>query len=472
MPRETLVSRQRAIPYRQFFVATIAAALGCHPSAILHAQAPPVHGYITAIRPPDGFDINGEHVITTAETQYGLMGMKNPTANGPTRDALHIGAWAEVSGGYDRKTKTVAARMVLFRDDSDRKLTGLAVIDHVISTAPELVVAADGYRIRVTPATEVRYPKDVKSREDVYTGLWVLYEGKMGQDGLLLASKARFVSTDHARAKSQKAPGGSSAPGATPHPPTSSVPATLASAQPPNNASDQPEDQIDDRRTDIDLGDASYSISKDEALKSRVRRIGMSLVPTYQKQLPADDPAKIQFDFIAVKNPGREEYLSLDPGGVILVPAELAARFKNDDQLAAVLADGIAHNLQQQAPIVIQMNRTNLEWAAGMAAADLVPYAGIVAGSVYQYEIDKVINEQRWRMALELMAAAGYDPWQAPEAWRLAAPWKLPADTSSLKYPDRSGYQFAILNLMYKKPVPTDAAESGSTANTGARNKP
>ena len=202
----------------------------------------------------------------------------------------------------------------------------------------------------------------------------------------------------------------------------------------------------------------------------------MSLVPEYQKQLLDDDPSKIHFEFIAIKNPVREEQVSSE--GLILVPAQLAERCKNDDQLAAVLADGIAYNLQQQAPMVIQLNfnRTTLAEGAGLIAAGLVPYAGpvveSVGGQVMMNKHEKALNEQRWRVALELMADAGYDPWQAPEAWRLAAPGKLPADTSTLKYPDHSGYQLSILNLMYKKPTPANAAVSSSPANTSASGKP
>jgi hypothetical protein len=59
------------------------------------------------------------------------------------------------------------------------------------------------------------------------------------------------------------------------------------------------------------------------------------------------------------------------------------------------------------------------------------------------------MEEQRGRVALSLMEDAGYDPWQAPEAWRLLEPKKLPADLNSLKYPNRSGYQLGILNLQY-----------------------
>ena len=250
---------------------------------------------------------------------------------------------------------------MLFREEGDRELTALAVIEKVFSTTPELVFAADGYHIRVTPATEVKFPHDVKSAADVHAGMWVLYEGKLGQDGLLVAGKVRFVSADHAKAKSENIPGDSSAPAATPQAPASGDQAAKVNTQTPNNAPSQPEDQIIDRRTELDLDGESYAISKDEALKSRVRRIGMSLVPAYQKQLPEGDSSKIQFEFITLKYPMRDEQTSSQ--GLILVSAQLAARFKNDDQLAAVLADGIAYTLQQQAPIVLQMNRTNLEWA-------------------------------------------------------------------------------------------------------------
>jgi hypothetical protein len=467
MPHVIRASRRRPIACRGLFIAVAAAGLGCLPSAILHAESPTVRGYITAVHPPDGFDVNGEHVMTTADTQFGPIGAKipiatkNPIGSGPMRDAVQIGAWVEVFGERDRKIRTVAATTVLIRDDGDSKLSGLGVIDQVISIAPELVIAADGYRIRVTPATEVRFPRDVKSAADVHAGLWVLYEGKLGQDGLLVAGKARFVSTDHAKAKSEKTLSDSGQPAATP--------------QPPNNAPSQTENQIKISGTEVQIGNDTYQISKDQALQSRVSQIGLNLVPTWLLQLPVNDPAKIHFSFIAVNNGAHEVLTFPDSKGLILVPTQLAARFKNDDQLAAVLADGIEVCLQQQTPMIIQLNRTTLAEAAGLAAVSLAPYGYLAlgaAGNVYRHGTDKALKEQRWRVALQLMAEAGYDPWQAPESWRLAEPGKLPADTSTLKYPDRSGYQFAILNLMYKKAAPTNAAESGATANTSASRKP
>ncbi len=464
MPREIRITQPRALACRGLSVAAAAAAIGCLLSPILQAESPAVHGYITAVRPPDGFDVNGEHVTTTPETQFGAAATrtetKHPAANGPTRDALQIGAWVEVFGERDRQAKTIAAKTVLIRDDWDSTLSGLGAIDHVISTTPEPVFAADGYRIRVIPATEVKLAKDMKSAADVHAGLWVLYEGKMGPDGLLVASKARFVSTDHGKPKSEKAPSTSNATAAIPQPaPDASFQTVITDSE-------------------VQIGNDTYQISKDQALQSRVSQIGMNLVPTWVLQLPVDNPAKIHFSFIAVNNGAREALTFADSKGLILVPAQLAARFKNDDQLAAVLADGIANTLQQQAPMVIQFNfdRTTLAEGAGLVAAGFIPYAGpameSVGGQVMMNKYERVMNEQRWRMALQMMADAGYHPWQAPEAWRLAAPGKLPADTSALKYPDRSGYQFAILNLMYKKFAPADAAASNSRANTNESTKP
>jgi hypothetical protein len=158
---------------------------------------------------------------------------------------------------------------------------------------------------------------------------------------------------------------------------------------------------------------------------------------------------------------------------------QLVARLKNDDQLAAVLADGVAFNLQRQGVRIIEENRVGLG-VLGAEAATLpvqvfVPMVGLpyLIGSNYAANKDQeAMEEQRGRVALELMASAGYDPWQAPEAWRLAAPKELPTDTSTLKYPDLSGYQLSILNLAYRKPAANQAIESASEVEGGVSRRP
>ena len=54
------------------------------------------------------------------------------------------------------------------------------------------------------------------------------------------------------------------------------------------------------------------------------------------------------------------------------------------------------------------------------------------------------------RMALQLLADAEFDPWQAPEAWRLLAPKNTPRDISPLKYTREGKYQLGVLKVEYK----------------------
>ena len=71
----------------------------------------------------------------------------------------------------------------------------------------------------------------------------------------------------------------------------------------------------------------------------------------------------------------------------------------------------------------------------------VLPFSGVIAvmGPVFGESSpeQQLLEEQRGRIALSLMADAGYDPWQAPEAWRLMQPKRLPGDVSALPYPDR-----------------------------------
>jgi hypothetical protein len=64
-------------------------------------------------------------------------------------------------------------------------------------------------------------------------------------------------------------------------------------------------------------------------------------------------------------------------------------------------------------------------------------------------DAELALQQERLRIALALMHDAGYDPWQAPQAWRFLEPKKLPANLASLPYPDTSCYQIGILNLQY-----------------------
>jgi hypothetical protein len=99
---------------------------------------------------------------------------------------------------------------------------------------------------------------------------------------------------------------------------------------------------------------------------------------------------------------------------------------------------------------------------AGLGWSDVGQVAAFgavgVAGVVVNREILRKLEDQRGRVALGLLADAGYDPWQAPEAWRRLDPKQLPKDMSRLKYPGRARYQLEILGMQYKRAAASTAA--------------
>ncbi len=170
----------------------------------------------------------------------------------------------------------------------------------------------------------------------------------------------------------------------------------------------------------------------------------MRLVPAYQKALPADNPARIPFRFYAAADDRVRSAFACN-WGLVLVPKNVVERLQNDNQLAAVLADGVAFNLQRQL-----FTMGPLEWSMlGVDVASIAPlgWGGFVGEEAAEltlgHEIALKLERQRARMALQLLADAGYDPKQAPEAWRLLEPKELPKDTASLGKHTRGGIPVA-----------------------------
>jgi predicted Zn-dependent protease len=200
--------------------------------------------------------------------------------------------------------------------------------------------------------------------------------------------------------------------------------------------------------------------------QEHIRRLGMKMVPQYQRDLPVNDPAKIPFRFYAVEE--QEIRSAIFCGnGLVLVPVEVMNRLQNEDQLAAVLADGVAGVLQQQVANARRFTFT-LKDAEESAAYALLVFAGPLpeAGglTVLQKVNSNVTERERGRMALAFMTDAGFDPRQAPEAWRLLAPGHLPKDRAKLKYPERSRYLQYNLDAQSKAKSGDPAPEADHTA--------
>ena len=420
-----------------------------------------VEGYITAVRPPNGFEVNGTLTTTTSATRYGAIGGQALGAGSFSQASIQMGVYVFVEESVDKSSKAATAVEILFRDDSDKNLHGFGLVDKVIASGSEPVFRADGYVIRINAGTELSFHGDLKALADIGTNSWVKYAGKRDNTGVLQAARAEFYSARTMKEKSDKKA-------------TELETEMLAYENPAGSVSKDSLLDANGRlvslRTKVRYSDAGgwcgwHSVPADHALQERVRRVGAAILPLFQRQLAADDPQKIAFRFYAVDDPKMRTDIFCNVG-LVLIPKQVVERLQNDDQLAALLADGVAFNLQVRSEkLAAEMWGLIGAGLAGDLAGAFVPGLDLafdVAGGIAEHKIAVSLREQRDRMTLALMADAGFDPWQAPEAWRLVEPKHPANDPSTLKYPSRSGYQLGILGFQYKK-----TAESASAALPG-----
>jgi hypothetical protein len=351
----------------------------------------------------------------------------------------------------------IAAKDAKAHSHADQSLTGVGIVDRMLSRGANPVFRADGYVIRLAPGAEISFKGDIDSITTLDAGTWVRYEGRQDTSGELVADKLEFIRPKPRKSKYD--------------------PAKFAQVSdfPPGSRIDLDgsfQIKLKAEKTDDTAGGVCgwYPVPDVPAAQDHVRRLGMKLVPQYQRDLPDDDPAKIHFRFYVVEEKDIRADLSCHEG-LVLIPVAVINRLRNEDQLAAVLADGVAASLQRgQARIAVDWRMVWEEAGFAALSAAGVPWGLGFAGSsvgnaVLYHNMERKLEQQRSRIALSLMADAGFDPWQCPEAWRLLGPEKLPKDPAKLKYPDRAEYQLGILGKQYKPPAGS-ATASALTPNS------
>jgi hypothetical protein len=101
-----------------------------------------------------------------------------------------------------------------------------------------------------------------------------------------------------------------------------------------------------------------------------------------------------------------------------------------------------------------------------------IPYFGAfpldIMGALPDHRISTRIEEQVGRIAISLVADAGYDPWQVPEAFELLAARRLPNGSISVKHTNLSEYALSILNLEYR-PGTTRATDKSESSREPAK---
>ncbi len=317
------------------------------------------------------------------------------------------------------------------------------MIDLVPAGSPDGVhiVRADGFLLKFTPDSHLAFNPPITAVDQLSTNLWIEYRGVQQTDGTVVVSAAEVwpnvvtPSEDKLRTKREFDP------------------------------------------SEIDEGDAQSGLSKafngidvrrlpahhDDALQSRIDRIGQSLIPAYQKALSLTDASRIHFRFQVVETDRFRDAIAF-ANGIILVPYPAITRLENDSEIAAVLADNIAASLEKQE--ILHQPAEHRMLAAGIAGdigGVLVPglgvATGLTTGGIEKHALT-MHRRQSGRVALCFMRDAGYDLSQAPIAWWLLEPTK-PKPLEQIHLPGRAAYLYSVLGTTWsgaiKSPTSTSA---------------
>lgn len=386
--------------------------------ATAQEQPLPLEGFVTRAVSFTDFDANGLHVLFNRETRVrvGTVFLRDPATSG----SPFVGQTVSITGRQERGKHQIKAEEIVFVPAPERKLSGFAVIDRVLSpsTSKEILVRADGYPILINASTQITFKTPLASLSQVTTNVWIAFHGKLREDGTVLAEAVIF----------------------TPNVIQDREEKLLARNE--YDPSAVPDDSKQNAAGKFFLGVDPRKISPvhDAVMQARIDRIGESLIPRYQRDLPDTDETKIDFRFQLVDQPKWHDARTM-PSGVILVPQHLVERLQNDSQLAAVLADNIGTALEKQSYLAMPKNQAILAAnLGGSAAGFFVPGLGLATGiatfssakTIYSHQI-----QQSGRVSLGLLHDAGYDLTEAPLAWWTIAA-KHPDDPTATEPPDRS----------------------------------
>jgi hypothetical protein len=413
------------------------------------APKPAIVGYITAITSKTAFDVNGWHVVTTPQTEYTHRAITKEGQTDTTDLAFagkfQLGDSVQIFGSKN-SSEAISAAKVLLIQKAAKPVHGTAVIQSVQQNSSATILEADGYRISIAPDTCIEYGAHLRKGTSISPGMWVQYAGKLDSRGGILADcvKISKFSLTSLRRKLQQF--GSK---------VWSIP--------------KPEEHV---RVSKEI--QSMCSSDTKTTEDRVQKIGMRLIPVFQKNLAAENPQKINFQFCLLD----DDYLFIPiatQDGHIGLSKHVVDMLQNDDQVAAVLANGVAQVLEWQRPRYDEVQLSGEGQAETFLVGLLVPaIINVFQPSSYDATTNSeeaTINwnnalsaagKQKARVALSLMQDAGYDVHQAPIAWqRIGA--QYPKKSTTKLIPQESIYLVRVIAREY-----IDASSKQIATNTSA----
>lgn len=382
-----------------------------------------LHGYVTAVHPPLSFEMDNYRIFDRTEEEHQRILSEGRDYRPPHLKAgtLRVGLEVEVKGDYDRKTGEVKATFIkAVNDDTDpdKTVEGMGLVEDKASlqkTGQEWSgsLKADGENLVIGADTQVslkRSRSEKKEREelgldsdnvslltpdDINVGTFAYYEGVRQADHSIQAKKIEFRQ-DRAATESD-----------------------LSYLE----TKVYYESGHYDVGT-LHVGQKEYQLFASPEASAYLEKLGNSLIPASQRDLPEKSPGKVKLKFFLMKSP----FFAVDtyPNGVIVISENVFDVFDSEAQLAYVLSHEIARVVERQNWTASKYHETQRKEISALGLVAFAASGGGPGWPLVSYLVDKKIaskfvrglQNQSDRVALEYMIAVGYDPHEAIECWR------------------------------------------------------
>ncbi len=385
-----------------------------------------LHGFVVGITPPDTIAI--DDVSITSENRLSLeINAVNP-GNAPNvlkPGGVRVGEEVEIRGDYKTATHQLTVKSVKILSADARQFNSTAFPDK----PPELqrtsagwtgYIFVDGMRIHVTESTSVTFRRNktevkeskspdksasapktasLASLDEIGPDTMAHYEGVGQKDSSVSASKVEFEHFEllHGEAK------------------------LLQKLAPTIHKGDALISQPDE----LEIGRTKYKLVPSQDAQDYLQKLGESLVPLHQRELPGDSALKIAYRLYLVEDK-KFDVLSF-PNGVILVKSGLFDGLENEAQLAYYMARGMAqveerdiwHLSRHFAPSGKELAIAAAEAGFGAMGAGIL--APVVVYAVAHDKFVESLTDQSDRLALKWMLSAGYDIREAPRVYKAYA---------------------------------------------------
>lgn len=348
-------------------------------------------GYLTAPPTAASLQIDDRSVQLRSDTvfQCGNTSALIHVTNGLPR--FVTGAELAVYGKWDKKKAAFVADSVCGMSTPAKDVTGSAVIDAVLPAADGVTLLSDGRVLRMAAQKRIlSIDPPLPDGGAPKPGEWLNYKAHRDQNGRYTVTAAELrLPPFGPKDKHAWKPVSFEAP-------TANAPGHIR----PSHVQ------------------GTWVLTAEGPALARLRRVGESVVPAWERGLQADAADKWPITFYLAENHSLQSCASL-PNGMIFTTPKTVASLPQDGQLAALLAGCVAQVLEEEALRSKPQSRSEI--AAESALIVVVPIITIPAVVLSEKHDGNLLetsqSEQDNRVALTYLAAAGYSVTEEAAAW-------------------------------------------------------